>query len=153
MQSKKFILAALLALTATAAQAQPARTYRTAAPTFTKTWRNALTSTTGDVIRTDCESVTPWPGTGDIPETRSWAVTIKNEDSSIVVYARTRETSGLPVSATSSVDTTGPYTDFRIGPGETWSLPDKSVLQVAIKQASGTPTVTVHFECSGTPGY
>lgn len=154
MKTNHFLLAALLlGFAAVPAQAQRERTYSTAAPTIPKTWRQALTTTTGDVVRVDCKSVTPWDGNGDVPETRSWSVTVKNEDLSIVVYVRSRETNGKPVSVTTNVDTTGPHTDFRVGPGEEYSLPESSYLQIAIKQASGTPTVRVHYQCSGTPGY
>lgn len=150
----RFILAALVALglAASPAAAQRERTSNTAAPTIVKTWRQALTTTTGDVVRVDCKSETPWL-TGEVPQSRAWAVTIKNEDASISVYVRFRETTGLPVTATTNVDVSGAHTDFLVAPGEQWSLPEMAALQVAVKQASGTPTVRIDYECSGTPGY
>ena len=151
--NKLFTVGAILLLLLTStARAQRRRDKGVFAPTHVKTWRKALTVTTGDVVRVDCESETLWL-TGAIPESRSWAITVKNEDATNAVYVRYRETSGKPPVDTSNVDTSGDYTDHLVAAGEQWSLPQITTLQIAIKQAAGTPTVRVDFECSGTPGY
>lgn len=141
---------AILAGPASAGSAPNTKSQR--GPTYSKTYRKALTTSTGDVIRIDCVSETPWTS-GDMPETRPHSYRFVNEDSSINVYIRGLETDGTPPIATTNVDTSGDFTDQLVKPGEDLTFTSQLPLQIAVKQASGTPTIRIDFECSGRPGY
>ena len=144
---------ALAILAGPAAAGNSPNTKNVRGPTYSKTYRAALKVTTGDVIRIDCVSETPWDGTGDEPVTRPHSWRMVNEDASINVYVRGMETDGTPPVDTSNVDTSGATTDQLFKPLEDLSFTTQLPLQVAVKQASGTPTIRIDYECSGRPGY